>query len=68
MTINNAITIQKYATLSAAAYSGQAVPLGWTVLRTSELSTTGFSATAFRNAATGEVVVAFRLGSLASAD
>lgn len=60
MTTNNPLEILTYANLSNAAYGSGAVPMGWTLLKTSPPSDTGFAAMAVRNEATGEIVIAYR--------
>jgi hypothetical protein len=59
-TNNNPLEILTYANLSNAAYGNGAVPIGWTLLKTSPPSDTGFAAMAVRNDATGEIVIAYR--------
>lgn len=52
------VQVSMYAALSRAAYQGEAVPLGWSIIKTESLSS-GFAATAFKNES-GEIVVAYR--------
>ncbi|MHB8760672.1 MAG: Mbeg1-like protein, partial [Thiobacillus sp.] len=60
MTTNNPLEILTYANLSNAAYGKGTIPIGWTLLKTSPPSDTGFAAIAVRNEATGEVIIAYR--------
>jgi len=57
----NADNAIKYGVLSVAAYGENVAPLGWELLLPAlNDSNTGFSARAFRNVLTGEVVVSYR--------
>ncbi len=64
MVTDDPVRILTYGSLSNAAYANGTVPMGWSVLKTSEQlfsgSETGFAALALRNEATGETVVAYR--------
>lgn len=65
MAISDPARILTYANLSNAAYSKGAIPMGFTLLTTSDLvfggpSNTGFAALALRNESTGEIVIAYR--------
>lgn len=54
------VILEKYAIAANASYSNQPVPLGMEFLAASPPSTTGFAATAFRDTATGQVVISVR--------
>lgn len=60
MATNNPLEILTYANLSNATYGNGAAPIGWTLLKTSPPSKTGFAAIAVQNEATGKIVVAYR--------
>jgi hypothetical protein len=64
MATNDPFKILTYANLSNAAYSRGTVPIGWSILTTSDQVlpnvNNGFSAIALRNEATGEIVVSYR--------
>jgi hypothetical protein len=60
-------TKEDYAALSAFVYNNVrgpinnlSTPTGWTLLTTSDTNLTGFTASAFRNTATGEIVIAYK--------
>lgn len=52
-------TILNYANLSNASYTSNFAPLGYKIIAT-ENQSNGFSATAFQNVSTGEIVIAYR--------
>ncbi len=58
--MDNSLEIMKYSNLADAGYGQGLAPIGWEILKTSPVSSTGFAATAFRNNETGEIVVSYR--------
>jgi hypothetical protein len=50
----------KYGVLASAAYTDGARPLEWEIIETLNDPRTGFSATAYRNVLTGEVVIGYQ--------
>lgn len=53
-------TTAEFSQLSNAAYAGGQIPAGWAVADSHFDAASGFHATAFRNQATGEIVVSYR--------
>jgi hypothetical protein len=59
--MGTSLEIMKYSNLADAGYGQGLVPIGWEILKTSPVSSTGFAVTAFRNNDTGEIVFSFPL-------
>lgn len=52
-------TVINYANLSSASYKKNFAPLGYKIIGTDN-QPNGFSATAFQNVSTGEIVIAYK--------